>query len=251
MQTEEIIEVKTAVAVTEEALKLLCQRLEEEAAKEKPDILGKNVKGHVRCYGELNNGSKITFEDTKELLAYQNSRKRRIQMLMISLSLGGIFNDSGVSVTVSNAGRALRATSKGEIGEAVRLRHYLEDFAEAVRAPWRWMWWHTDNILLVLFFLCVSGSIVLMAVYVPSKPSAPPPPPGGEWKSAALGVLFPVAVIAFLFVLNRLRHWFFPRAIIAIGQEKVRFEQLKKWHWLVIGLLFTTVMGLVVRTYLW
>ena len=198
MRTEEIVEVKTAVAVTEEALKLVCQRIEEIAAKAEPEaISGRRPK--VLYHGELVGGNKFSFETAEDLLAYPNRYDRRIITLIISLSLG--FRDREISVIVSeNAGSyAFKGSSSGEVGEAVRNKHHLEDFAAAIRAPWRWMWWHTGDMLFALVF----GFILFLVIGVPFLVSDGPPvsPTPAINRSSAILTLCLVGVIGAIFVL--------------------------------------------------
>jgi hypothetical protein len=238
VRTEEIVEVKTAVAVTEEALRLLCQRIDQLAAEAEPDRLS-GRRPQVLYHGELVGGNKFTFETAEELLEYQNRHDRRITTLFISLSGG--FGSNRISVTISEDGGtyAFKGSAGGEVGEALRVRHYLEDFAAAIRAPWAWMWWNSGNILFGALLLTLFLGYGLLAFYASDKPS----PAVSDARAMGYSGLITFGFFAALFLLYQMRKKFFPRAILALGQERTRYESLKKWHWLPIA----AVAGLVVK----
>ena len=240
MRTEEIVEVRTAVAVTEEALRLLCKRIEDfAAAVDLNATTGRPSK--VLYHGELVGGNKFSFGTAEELLAYQNRYDRRIITLIVSLSIG--FNERQFSIIVSEkaGGYAFKGTAAGEVGEALQNKQYLEDFAASIRAPWRWMWWHAGDILFGLFFAFLLFVFAVVPFFLPDNPT--PAPTQASHRAGAWLTIYFVGAIASIFAMYQVRKHVFPRAIIALGQGKARFETLKRWHWVPV----TATAGLVVK----
>lgn len=241
VRTEEIVEINTAVAISEDALRRLCLQIEEVATAEE-------AKGGKRptvlYHGELVGGNKFIFETHDELLAYQNRYERRIATLYITLSIG--FRD-GVSVIISEAGvgYAFKGTASGEVGEAVRMRHHLEDFASAIRAPWWWMWWNTFNVIFGLGMLVFIAFYATLAFFVPEEAVVPKQTDGQAARSVGRFGLGAIGLIGMIVVLGIMRKRFFPRALIGLGQGKERLERLKKWHWLPIGAMASLLAKII------
>ena len=236
MQTEEIVEVKTAIAVTEDALRLLCDRVERMAAEAQPDRLGN--RSPVRYRGKLVDKSKIAFDSSDELLAYQNRNSRRLTELDITWSRA--LSEEGLTIWMGHI-IILRASAKGDVSYTSQARQYLEDFAEAARAPWAWMWWRTGDILFGAVMAMLVGFYVLLAIYGSNEAGTGGTTP--SQKSYGYGGLLVFAVVAIIATLAYLRSWIFPRTLFAIGQGKSRFETLRRWHWLPVGAL----AGLIVK----
>ena len=190
---------------------------------------------------------KRKFKTVKELIAYENSKSKRIRRIHLSAES----NDYSKSVTIvfhdpSWLSAGISIDIKGREDVVSRLRDEILDIVAGMR-PW-YSWIARADLVtifgivyLTLFFI-FQISILFEWISVSDSPAST----SSKAKGTAIGTLFGICFLLSLWGLHRFRGFLFPRIVFTIGQEESRFKILEKVHWgVVIAFFVSLVAGLV------
>lgn len=179
------------------------------------------------------------FNTVKELIAYENSKSKRIRRIHLSAcsdnyskSATIVFRDSflmGVSINVN-----------GREDVVSRLKEEILDIVAGMRP------WYDIFARLALVTIIGVGFLILLFIFsifilfewitVVDSPSSD----SKIVKGSALSIVFWLIISLGLWGFYRLRGILFPRAVFIIGQGKLRFRTLEKVRWGVVIAFFVS-----------
>ena len=185
------------------------------------------------------------FNTVKELIAYENSKSKRIRRIHLSArsdnyskSATIVFRDSffmGVSINVN-----------GREDVVSRLKEEILDIIAGMR-PWYDVFARLDLFTIIgvgFLILLFIFSIFILFEWIPVADS--PSSDSKNVKGSALSIVFWLIISLGLWGFYRLRGILFPRAVFTIGQGESRFRILEKVRWgVVIAFFVSFAAGLV------
>ena len=216
----------------------------------KPDELKKLVEllqnriGKVDISADCVDKIEREFNTVKELIAYENSKSKRIQRIHLSArsdnyskSATIVFRDSflmGVSINVN-----------GREDVVSRLKEEMLDIIAGMRPWYSWIACvdlvKTFFIILVIPFIILPIFILFEWILISDSSSSD----SEIVKGSAIWTLFGLSTLLCFWGLRRLRGFLFPKVVFTIGQQESRFKLLEKVRWIAVSLGVSLAVGLV------
>jgi hypothetical protein len=200
---------------------------------------------------KFSDGVTRKFSSVSDLMSYKGPADAKLKevslmaslyrpnTLRFSLSLGG---DPNVSAMI-------------EADESAReqaVRDILSVLSNA--KPWyQWLSnWSDWTILFLAFFVALMSVIVPLVMLVTSDPKNPTTQTQVAFlqKWSPWQAVFPIAIAAVGFPLNRLRRLLFPGTVFLIGAAERSYQRLEIWRQIVVGAVIALICGLVVEFWL-
>jgi len=221
-----------------------------EELKKLAELLQKRI-GEVSISADCTDKIQREFSTVEELIDYENPKSKRIGRIYLS-AREGFEKSSTIAFRDSSSfseGVSISITASEDV--VVQLKDKMLDIVAGTR-PWYNLLARFDSATLTgfVFYLLLLVVVIILGTFIAFKfgfiSDSKEEIEFGDQLEAVISVTSVIFSIVYFVYFPKLLKWIFPSGVFTIGQEKSRFETLKRVQWsVVIAFMVSLAAGVV------